>query len=64
MKVALHRNNLRKAGDSVMHAVSPPSQKLPHYTLNQLVAQCKPRVARTKEEREWLDDKPLGRERL
>ncbi|MCE5309218.1 MAG: antitoxin [Acidobacteriales bacterium] len=34
----------------------------PHYSLDELLAQCNPRAARTKEEREWLKDKPAGAE--
>lgn len=36
----------------------------PRYTLNELLAQCSPKAARTKEEREWLDNKPAGGELL
>ena len=38
-------------------------QKRRRYTLDQLLAQCKP-GARTRQEREWLNDKPVGRELL
>ena len=37
-------------------------QKRPRYTLDELLAQCDPKVARTKEERDWLDNKPVGGE--
>lgn len=37
-------------------------QKHPRYTLNELLAQCDPKAGLTKEEREWLDDKPAGGE--
>ena len=37
-------------------------QKRPRYTLNELLVQCQPSAARTREEREWLDDKPAGSE--
>jgi antitoxin ChpS len=37
-------------------------RKRPRYTLQQLLAQCSPKARRTKEEREWLNDKPAGRE--
>jgi antitoxin ChpS len=37
-------------------------QSRPRYTLAELLAQCSPRTVRTKEEREWLGDKPAGRE--
>ncbi len=39
-------------------------RKLPRYTLNQLLEQCNPRKARTKEEREWLAGRPAGAEIL
>jgi antitoxin ChpS len=38
----------------------------PHYTLSELLAQCNPKARRSKQgskqEREWLDSKPVGRE--
>ena len=34
----------------------------PRYTLAELLAQCNPRARRGQEEREWLDDKPVGGE--
>jgi antitoxin ChpS len=37
-------------------------QKRPRYTLNELLAQCPPKARRSKEEREWLKGKPVGRE--
>jgi len=37
-------------------------QKRPHYTLDELLAQCDPKAAGTREEREWLDDKAVGDE--
>jgi antitoxin ChpS len=37
-------------------------RKRPRYTLGELLAQCKPKAARSKQEREWLAGKPLGRE--
>lgn len=39
-------------------------QKRPRYTLDELLAQCNPNAARTKEEREWPDSKPVGDELL
>ena len=30
------------------------------YTLEELLAQCNPKAPRSKEEREWLDSKPVG----
>jgi antitoxin ChpS len=32
------------------------------YTLNELLAQCDPKARRPKQEREWLDSKPVGGE--
>lgn len=32
------------------------------YTLDELLAQCDPKAPRTKEEQEWFDGKPVGRE--
>ena len=43
--------------------VVEPRQR-PRYTLAELLAQCNPKAARTKEEREWLNNKPVGRELL
>ena len=40
--------------------VEPP--KRPRYTLDELLAQCSSKARRTKEEREWLENKPVGRE--
>jgi antitoxin ChpS len=37
-------------------------QKRPHYTLGELLAQCDPKARRSKEEREWLNNKPVGGE--
>jgi antitoxin ChpS len=34
----------------------------PRYTLGELLAECKPRARRTKEEQEWVDNKHIGRE--
>ena len=37
-------------------------QRRPHYTLQELLAQCRPRASRNPEEQEWLEGKPAGRE--
>jgi antitoxin ChpS len=37
-------------------------QQRPRYTLDELLAQCNPKAPRSKEEREWLDGKRVGRE--
>jgi antitoxin ChpS len=34
----------------------------PRYTLEELLAQCDSKAPRNKEEREWLNGKPAGRE--
>jgi antitoxin ChpS len=34
----------------------------PRYTLDELLAQCHPKAARSKEDRDWLSGKPLGGE--
>jgi antitoxin ChpS len=36
--------------------------KRPHYSLDELLAQCNSKARRTKEEREWLESNPVGRE--
>jgi antitoxin ChpS len=45
--------------------VVEPRQR-PRYTLDELLAQCDPKARRSKrgpkQEREWLDSKPVGRE--
>ncbi len=37
-------------------------QQRPRYTLDELLAQCDPKAARSKQDREWLNDKPVGAE--
>jgi antitoxin ChpS len=37
-------------------------RKRPRYTLEELLAQCRPKAKRTKEERDWLTGKPAGDE--
>jgi antitoxin ChpS len=58
-----------KAGNAV--AVKVNGRRLviepenrPRYTLDELLAQCHPRARRSKEDREWLDAPPVGRELL
>ena len=41
--------------------VVEPERK-PRYTLEELLAQSKPKTRRSKADREWLNSKPLGRE--
>lgn len=43
------------------HLVVKPHQR-PRYTLDELLAQCDPKAARSKEDREWLCGKPVGGE--
>lgn len=40
------------------------AQKRPRYVLDELLAQCKPKAARRKADREWLRGKPVGGELL
>jgi antitoxin ChpS len=40
-----------------------PRQR-PRYTLDELLAQCNPRKARTREDRDWFGDKAAGDEIL
>ncbi len=37
-------------------------QKRRRYSLDELLAQCKPSVRRSREDREWLTSPPVGRE--
>lgn len=37
-------------------------QRRPRYTLKELLAQCNPKAPRSKQDREWLDAKPVGGE--
>ncbi len=39
-------------------------QQRPRYTLDELLAQCNPKKARAKEDREWVSDRPAGAEIL
>jgi len=41
--------------------VIEPQQK-PRYTLEELLAQCDRKARRSKEDREWLDNRPTGDE--
>ncbi|HEY6346673.1 MAG TPA: antitoxin [Bryobacteraceae bacterium] len=41
--------------------VVEPRQR-PHYTLDELLAQCNPKARRGKQEREWLEGRPVGSE--
>ncbi len=50
------------AVDDERLVVEPPRK--PHYTLQKLLAQGKRKAPTTKEDREWLDSVPVGRELL
>lgn len=39
-------------------------QQRPRYTLDELLAQCNPKKRRSKQDREWVNDKPTGAEIL
>ena len=43
--------------------VIEPQQRR-RYTLEELLAQCNPKARRSKRDRDWLDDKPVGRESI
>ena len=59
----LHLRPGTKVGLAVQSGrlVVEPQQR-PRYTLDELLAQCNPQARRSKEEREWLDGKPVGGE--
>ena len=61
----LHLRPGAKVGLAVQggRLVVEPQQR-PRYTLEELLAQCNPKAPRSKEEREWLDNKPVGGELL
>jgi antitoxin ChpS len=48
-----------KAGRLVMDPKAKPRRR---YTLDELLAQCRPSSRRTKQEREWQSSPPAGRE--
>lgn len=50
------------AVDAGRLVVTPQSR--PHYTLEELLAQCHPKIRGTAEDRGWLRGKPVGRELL
>jgi len=37
-------------------------RRRPRYTLDELLAQCNPKARRSKDEREWVSEKPAGAE--
>ena len=59
----LHLRPGAKVGLAVQNGrlVVEPRQR-PRYTLDELLAQCNPKAPRSNEDREWLDDKPVGGE--
>jgi antitoxin ChpS len=59
----LHLRPGAKVGLAVQggRLVVEPQQR-PRYTLEELLAQCNPKAPRSKEDREWLDSKPVGGE--
>jgi antitoxin MazE len=44
--------------------VIEPVRSRPHYTLAELIARCDPKKRLSREERDWLDAPPVGREAL
>ena len=59
----LHLRPGAKVGLAVQggRLVVEPQQR-PRYTLDELLAQCNPKAPRSKEDREWLDSRPVGGE--
>jgi antitoxin ChpS len=59
----LHLRPGAKVGLAVQggRLVVEPQQR-PRYTLAELLAQCNPKAPRSKEDRAWLDSKPVGDE--
>jgi antitoxin ChpS len=43
--------------------VVDPKQRR-RYSLDQLLAQCKPSARRSRKDRDWVTDRPVGRERI
>jgi antitoxin ChpS len=59
----MHTTDLRKVGLAVQSGkLIVGSQQPTRYALEELLAQCAPKAHPSKEEREWLDDKPAGGE--
>jgi antitoxin ChpS len=46
-----------KSGSLIVHPI-----RRPRYTLDDLLAQCHPKVRRNQKDCEWLDARPVGRE--
>jgi antitoxin component of MazEF toxin-antitoxin module len=44
--------------------VIEPVRTRPHYTLAELISQCNPKKRLSREDREWIDAPPVGREAL
>ena len=59
----LHLRPGAKVGLTVQggRLVVEPQQRR-RYNLEELLAQCNPKAPRSKEDREWLDSKPVGSE--
>lgn len=59
----LHLHPGAKVGIAVESGrlVVEPQQRR-RYTLNELLAECKPKAKRNKEDRHWVDSKPVGGE--
>ena len=59
----LHLRPGAKVGLAVQNGrlIVEPQQR-PRYTLAELLAQCDPKAPRSREDREWFDDKPAGGE--
>ncbi|MDU7370160.1 MAG: antitoxin [Klebsiella michiganensis] len=72
----MYTTRLKKVGGSIMLAVPPAvlktlelstdsePQKRPHYSLEELLAQCDPHAEMSEEDREWIDAPAVGKEIL
>ena len=57
-----HDSSVNLSVKSGRIVIDPKTKPRRRYTLDELLAQCRPSRRRTKEEREWLSSPPVGRE--
>ena len=57
----LHADNLVGLSVDRGRLIVEPSLK-PRYSLDELLAQCDPSAEMTKEDKDWVNSKPIGRE--
>jgi len=58
----VRKSSTPKADDYNRRYLDDGLQLRCRYTLDELLAQCNPKARRSKRDRAWLDDKPVGRE--